>query len=494
MCVVRHKAIVVTSLIVTSLVVPLAVMQAQRPAPAVPASSADARFDQVAAAVEARMRELGVPGAALGILADGQIRTRAFGVTNADHPLPVTADTLFQIGSISKTFTGTAIMRLVDQRKLRLDDPVRKYIPGFKVSDQSASARVAVRDTLTHMGGWEGDFFDDPSSGDDALQRIVARMATLEQTAKVGEMWGYNNAGFYVAGRIVEVVTGKPFEAALRELVLDPLGLDSAYFFPADVMTRRFVVGHGGSNGATVIGPWPIPRAANAAGGITTNVDAMLRYAAFHMGDGTGASGARVLPMAALQQMRSAIVPKAGTDQAMGLTWHLSEAGGLAIAEHGGGTNGQISLLRLVPAHGFAMAIVTNATRGGSLTTHVARAAMSAYFGIPASLPSRISVDAAALQEYVGTYRRPFADIRVAVEDGALTFHSVIRMPGLDGKIPPPPPPRRLGFHARDRLLNLDGPTAGEAGGEFIRSADGRVAWLRVSRIHKRLPAQPTTR
>lgn len=272
-------------ILAVSLLASVVVLPAQSPAPA-PAS--DARFDRVASALEAKMKELGVPGVALGVLADGEVRTRGFGVTNIDHPLPVTDGTLFQIGSISKTFTGTAIMRLVEENRLRLDDPIRKYIPSFKVKDEDASARVTVRDTLTHMSGWEGDFFDDPSNGDDALERIVERMAMLEQTAKVGEMWGYNNAGFYVAGRVIEVVTGKPFERALRELVLDPLKIETAFFFPAEVMTRRFVVGHGTPKGVpAVIGPWPVPRAANAAGGISTNVASMLRYAAFHMGDGT---------------------------------------------------------------------------------------------------------------------------------------------------------------------------------------------------------------
>jgi CubicO group peptidase (beta-lactamase class C family) len=107
----------------------------------------------VAAVVQEQMKTLGVPGVALGILADGREQTHAFGVTNIDHPLPVTDDTLFQIGSISKTFTGTAIMRLVEQGKLRLDDPIRKHLPRFAVKDADASARATVRDTLTHMGG-----------------------------------------------------------------------------------------------------------------------------------------------------------------------------------------------------------------------------------------------------------------------------------------------------------------------------------------------------
>jgi CubicO group peptidase (beta-lactamase class C family) len=470
----------------------LAVSGAQSPQSGAP--TPDPRFDRIADLVQEKMKELGVPGVALGILADGEVRTRGFGVTNVDHPLPVTAETLFQIGSISKTFTGTAIMRLVEQNKLRLDDPIRKYIPTFKVKDADASARAAVRDTLTHMGGWEGDFFDDPSSGDDALARIVERMSTLEQTAKVGEMWGYNNAGFYAAGRIIEVVTGQPFERAMRELVLDPIGIDTAYYFPAEVMTRRFVVGHGMQKGATsVLTPWPIPRAANAAGGLTTNVGSMLRYAAFHMGDGTNRDGTRVLSAASLNQMRTTIVPKAGTDLTMGLTWHLTRAGDFAVAEHGGGTIGQISTLRLVPERKFALAIVTNAGRGGTLNTQVTRAVMDSYLGVAPSQPTRMTVAADALQEYAGTYRRQFADITVTVDGDALKFQTTPKMPGLDGKVPPPPPPQRAGFYAKDRLLPLEGPNAGEPGGEFVRDANGRVSWLRSGRIHKRVGAPTST-
>jgi CubicO group peptidase (beta-lactamase class C family) len=468
-------------------------LRAQRTTPTA-ATSPDPRFDRVVAALQEKMTELGIPGVALGVLADGEVRTRGFGVTNVDHPLPVTDDTLFQIGSISKTFTGTAIMRLVERNQLRLDDPIRKHLPNFKVKDAEASARATVRDALTHMGGWEGDFFDDPSSGDDALQRIVERMTTLEQTAKVGEMWGYNNAGFYLAGRVIEVVTGKPFERALRELVLDPIGLETAYFFPADVMTRRFAVGHGAPKGQpAVIGPWPIPRAANAAGGITTNVASMLRYAAFHMSDGT-ARGAQVLSPSSLQQMRSAIVPKAGTDLTMGLTWHLSRAGNVTVVEHGGGTNGQISQLRLVPERQWAVAIVTNSGRGSTLNTHVLRAAMDAYLGIAPVRPLRMAVDAAALQEYVGTYRRQFADVSVTVDGDALKMQVTPKMPGLAGVIPPAAPPQRLGFFAKDRLLRLDGPDTGEAGGEFIRGANGRVEWLRTGRIHKKVDRSLPTR
>ena len=386
-------------------------------------------------------------------------------------------------------------MRLVEQGKLRLDDPIRKHLPRFAVKDAEASARATIRDTLTHMGGWEGDFFDDPSNGDDALERVVARMATLEQTAKVGEMWGYNNAGFYVAGRVIEVVTGKPFERALKELVLDPLGIEQAYYFPADVMTRRFVVGHAAPKEvATVLRPWPVARAANAAGGIITNVAALLRYAAFHMGDGTSATGTRLLSATSLNQMRSTVVAKAGTEQTMGLTWHLSRIGGLAVVEHGGGTIGQQSQLRLVPERRFALAIVTNSGSGGALNAHVLRAAMEAYLGVAPLRPSPMTLAPSALTEYVGNYHRQFQEVSVTADGDALRIDVTPKMPDSTGKVPPPPPSRRVGFHAKDRLIALDGPNVGEPSGEFIRDAMNRVAWLRTSRILRRVEAVATSR
>jgi len=280
----------------------------------------------------------------------------------------------------------------------------------------------------------------------------------------------------------------------VRELVLDPIGIDTAYYFPAEVMTRRFVVGHGLQKGAAaVLTPWPVPRAANAAGGITTNVGSMLRYAAFHMGDGTNRDGTRVLSASSLNQMRTAVVPKAGTDLTMGLTWHLSRAGTFAIAEHGGSTIGQSSTLRLVPERRFALAIVTNAGGGGTLNTQVTRAVMETYLGVTPSQPTRMTMPAAALQDYVGTYRRQFADVAVTIDGDALKFQVTPKMPGLDGKIPPPSPAQRMGFYAKDRLLQLEGPNAGEPGGEFVRDAGGRVAWVRTGRIHRRVTTGTST-
>src|SRR5437016_2820046 len=113
-------------------------------------STPDPRFDALASLAEAKMKEYGVPGVALGIVNGGTTTTRGLGITNVEDPLPVTAHTVFPIASISKTFAATAIMRLVEQGKIDLRAPVRTYLPEFRVRDESVSRDVTVWHLLTH--------------------------------------------------------------------------------------------------------------------------------------------------------------------------------------------------------------------------------------------------------------------------------------------------------------------------------------------------------
>ena len=182
----------------------------------------------------------------MGILENGEIKAASFGVTNHDHPLDVTEGTLFQIGSITKTFTGTLIMKLVEAGKIDLDATVISYLPDFKVADEEATRSATVRHLLTHTSGWFGDFFFDTGPGEEAIARYVEGMFELEQLAPLGKVWSYNNAGFSLAGRIVEVVTQKTYQEALKEMILEHLGLQNTFFDPGDLITYRFAVGHNG--------------------------------------------------------------------------------------------------------------------------------------------------------------------------------------------------------------------------------------------------------
>src|SRR5579875_1030573 len=187
-------------------------------------------IDELREVVTTSMEKNHVPGVAVGVINGDEEYEIGFGVTNVDHPLPVDGETLFQIGSTTKTVTGTIAMRLVEQGKLDLEAPLRTYLPDLRLSDEDTAARISMRHLLTHTGGFDGDFFTDTGRGDDALAAVVERMAELAQLAPLGQVWSYCNSGFYLAGRVIEAVAGKTYEAAARELVLDPLGMTQSFF------------------------------------------------------------------------------------------------------------------------------------------------------------------------------------------------------------------------------------------------------------------------
>src|SRR5215207_7355524 len=159
------------------------------------AADASPRFRAVADALTQAMIKHGIPGAALGILMDGQEEHAVFGVANLETHEPVTPETLFQAGSITKTFTGTAIMRLIADGRLDLYAPVRAYLPDLDLADDSVAARVTIRHLLTHTAGWWGDAFFDTGDGEDAVARFVQeRLPTLPQLFPLGMAPCYNNA------------------------------------------------------------------------------------------------------------------------------------------------------------------------------------------------------------------------------------------------------------------------------------------------------------
>ena len=447
-----------------------------------------ARFASLSAFVEKNMTKWGIPGLAIGVLHQGETATAGFGVTNVDHPLPVTDETLFQIGSITKTFVGTAVMRLVEMGKLELDATVRTYLPDFKVADETASSQATIRHLLCHSCGWVGDFFHSTGVGDDALARYVADMATLEQLAPVGTTFSYNNAAFCVLGRIIEKITQKTFEMALQELVLEPLGLANSYLTPGDVMTHRFVVGHCVSdNGPQVARPWPIERSCNPQGGIICNIKDLLCYARFHLGDGKSMDGTRLLTADSLAQMQSPQV-MIWEHAHCGLSWGVGQATGERQISHSGGTNGQICLLTCFPEHHFAVAVLTNADNGGLATEAVANRALKQYLGLQVPKPEPIQASAEELAAYTGVYSRPFTDIELGMLGGKLTSLMTFKkgFPNEDAPPTPAPPPMSIGLCEKDRLLVLDGAYKG-ARAEIVRRQDGSIGWLRVEgRIHVR--------
>ena len=463
-----------------------------------------ATFEQLGEYVEAQLKAKGVPGAAVGLLYGGETYSAGFGVTSVENPLPVTPETLFQIGSISKTFTCLALMRLVEQNKVDLEATVRTYLPEFKVADEAASAHAKVWHLLTHVAGWVGDLFDDTGCEADALANYVAKMADLEQLAPLGQVWSYNNASFGLAGYLIEQVTGQLYETAIQELVFEPLGLKRCFLDAGNVISFRFAVGHAVEDGtAKVLRPWPLPRYARSMGGIVTDVGDLLRYAQFQMGDGKAAAGedaadgdvggeeaepVQIVQPDTLVQMHAPKLNRWGEKEQMGLAWFINDVGGTRQLSHGGGTLGQISLLCFFPEHKTALAVLTNATEGGAITDGVRRWVLEHYLGIEDKKPEPVEATEDELAEYVGFYSRPMSDFELGLLNGRLVGQMVIKQgfPSKEMPPPPPPPPSALAPCGKDRLLIVAGPNKGGTV-DVIRKEDGSIGWLRAGRIHRKV-------
>ncbi len=459
-------------------------------------SPADPKFDAIASLAESKMKEFGVPGVAIGIIANGVATTRGLGITNVEDPLPVTVHTVFPIASISKTFATTAIMRLVEQGKIDLHAPVRKYLPDFRVRDSIASREVTVWHLLTHLGGWEGQV-SGPDRGTETLKDFVESptVTDLMQVAPPGAAWSYNNAGFSIAGRVIEVVTGEPINRALRDLVFQPLGLEHAGTTPGEFIVQRFAAGHTTRNGTPTLQRPFVPSSSVTAGGVGLCITDLLAYARFHMGDGTAQSGERVLTRASLELMRTPQMRKQSTDDDMGVGWHLRRMGDVHTASHGGTLSGHILLLEIVPERNFAIAILTNSNVGWRLIQDVEREALRSYLGASYAKNQAIAhrglvetlpnVEPLATQPdpapYLGTYARPTNTVVVRAEESRVIVREKQNSGRLGAEMP-------IAFFGPDRAVVTDGSERGQSI-EFIRDSTGVVKWVRVvGRVAVRTP------
>jgi CubicO group peptidase (beta-lactamase class C family) len=243
--------------------------------------AAEDLFRELDAKIEAGMARDHVPGVAIGVLYQGEEYVRGYGVTNVDEPEPIDGDTLFRIASTTKTFTGTTVMRLVEQGKLDLSAPVRRYLPDFRVADEAASSQVTLRQCLNHSAGWVGDDEEDFGRGDDALARYVNGMHRLLQLTPPGTQFAYNNTAVDVAGRIIEVVTDQPYEEAVRELLLDPLELSRTRYFTDELAGYPIAGCHRVVDDRAVFAPelWYLPRNGHPDGGLISSAREQLHYA-----------------------------------------------------------------------------------------------------------------------------------------------------------------------------------------------------------------------
>jgi CubicO group peptidase (beta-lactamase class C family) len=460
--------------------------------------------DELTAKLAELATEFDVPGAAIGIHADGQDVVGVFGVTSVENPLPVDENTLFQFGSTGKTFTASAVMRLVEQGKVDLDAPVRTYVPELKLQDEEVARTVTVLHLLNHSAGWDGDHFEDTGRGDDALARYVETMATLRQVSPLGTQASYNNAAFVLAGRLIEKVTGKTYEDAIKELLIEPLGLRNTFAFMSDIMTRRFAAGHENRHdGSTIVArPWALPRSVAPAGGWSASVRDQLAWANFHLGDGRGSNGEQVLTRETLDRMKEPTFSLGGgaIGDFVGICWLIKDLDDTRLVGHGGSTNGQLSAFQMVPARGFAVTVLTNsAPNGAQLHEKLVEWSLERCLGVVKSEPEPLTLTPDQLQEYTGDFSAIGSTSHITIEEGALRVkidldpEVLAKIREMSESEPEQEPPFGIGLLADDKYIVTDGKAKGMRG-FFTRDDAGQVSGINLGgRLATRVAAQAAT-
>jgi CubicO group peptidase (beta-lactamase class C family) len=375
--------------------------------------------------IERACASTGVPGMVIGILTPDGREVVTHGIASLETGCPVRRDTLFQIGSISKVYLATLAMRLVEEGKLTLDTPVASVLPELELADREAQQAITLWHLLTHTSGIEGDRFDDYGYGDDALERYVAGLASARQIHPPGQHWSYCNSGFSLAGRLIEVVTGRSFEAAMRELIFGPLGLKRSCFLVQDVLGYPFAVGHRTDEHGHVgvVRDFALPRSVHPAGGVWATIDDLLDFAAFHLG--LRPVAAPPISWDSITMMQAPQVAAANWADWYGLGWAIWSIGSVRVIGHGGSTNGYQAHLALLPEEQVAIASLTNHEQGSSAYLEVETWILTERFGVRPPAPRLCTVSERELQRYAGTYTYPLARLTVRAVTGGLWLEAV---------------------------------------------------------------------
>ncbi|NGN66839.1 beta-lactamase family protein [Streptomyces sp. A7024] len=381
---------------------------------------------------QARLDELRaehhVPGASLALLVDGTVHELASGVLHRGTGVEATTDSVFQMGSIAKIYTATLIMRLAESGQLDLDTPVVDVLPGFSVADPEATRTITTRQLLSHTSGLTCDFTHDSGRGDDCLAKYVEAAQGVALDCPPGTVISYSSVGYNVLGRIIEVVTGKVWDEALKDLLLTPLGLTHTMTLPEEALRFRAAMGHLGEPGEEP-DPAPewdlMPRSAGPYGRVIATAGDLARLARMHLAGGVAEDGTRVLSeeTVALMQRRVVDCPDKWTvsSDGWGLGWTLYDWNGVAGYGHDGASIGQYGYLRVVPSAGVAVALLTNGGGAREVYTALYRELLAELADVTMPEPFAPSATPPAVDwaPLVGTYKREGVVITVTEKDGA---------------------------------------------------------------------------
>jgi len=406
------------------------------------------------------LKDWRVPGFAMAIVKDDAvIFSKGYGVRELGKPTPVDERTLFAIASNTKAFTAAALATLVDEGKIKWDDPATKYLPGFQLYDPYVTRELTIRDLISHRSGlatFGGDllWYDTTYSRDEILRRI----RFLKPTSSFRSKYGYQNIMFLAAGQIVAAVTGKSWDDYIRERFLLPLGMTATTTsIKAFKSTDNVASPHNELDGKIRVVRYSNVDGVGPAAGLNSNVAEMAQWLRLQLGRGTYGGKQFFSPTVAREMWSpQTIIPiSEGAEKfnptrhfnTYGLGWFLSDYQGRKVASHGGGLDGMISQVALMPEEHLAVVVLSNSET--SVPTIMVNKVFDTFLGAPprdwsAELLARVNqakaADAAeekrlederakntrpslALEQYAGTYTgEMYGDAKLTLENNRLVI------------------------------------------------------------------------
>lgn len=324
-----------------------------------------------------------IPGLAVGIVRDGQLAyARGFGVASLERGTPVTTRTLFHVASVTKPFVATAIMQLVEQGKIKLDEPVVTYLPYFTVADPRGRT-ITVRQLLTHTSGMPDvtDYeWSRPQNDEGALERYVRGLADRQLLWAPGSRYAYSNIGFEILGDVIAKVSGRSFEEYVSAEILAPLRMTSSSLLLARADPALLASGYtratrSGDAPNVPIAAYPYNRVHGPSSNLMTNVIDLSRWAMVNLHRGE-LDGVRILSPASYDLLWTPAAevefcrPPGHTEcrkpgGSVGLSWFLQKKNGELVVSHGGGDDGFVTEFVLIPDRSFAFIMMSNSDQAG---------------------------------------------------------------------------------------------------------------------------------
>ena len=340
-------------------------------------------------------QEWKVPGFAVAIVKDDKVVfVKGYGVRQLGKPEVVDKDTVFAIGSNTKAFTSAALATLVDEKKIAWDDPVTKYMPWFQLYDPWVTREMTIRDLLSHRSGlatFGGDliWYDTTYSRDE----IIRRIRFLKPTSSFRSRFGYQNIMFLTAGELVPAITGKSWDDYLRDKFFVPLSMLRTVTSHKQLLALpNLAMPHNLLNDNVQVIRYDNADNAGGAGAINSSAADMAQWVRLQLGKGT-VDGKKVFTAERSREMWTPATILGGVSEAAekfsptthfnlyGLGWILNDYQGRKLVSHGGGLDGMISRVALMPEENLGLVILTNSET--SLSSALSNKIFDVFLGVP---------------------------------------------------------------------------------------------------------------